>query len=175
MPENLAFYRSTKWVQRSAVTDFPQQLNVLTVGTLSRPRNEWSIPGGLRHISRNEWQSYRGIIHTAKQTKFDAVEPNSTAFGGRLRRVDRSFEGAAFFDLLLNRDGKAFELRAIDLTNGFDPMVMHHDADAAPRGYARIERAECRNCHARAGESAYASGNVPGGGMIFSFPLLTED
>lgn len=176
IPEGTKFYRTTKWVQRSAVTDFPQErrYNVLTVGTVTRQLNEWSVPGGLRGVGG--WHSYLAVVRGAEIREVDAVESAAGAFGGQLRRVDRRFTKAVFFDLLLDVDYRPFELRAMEVDgDSLDPIVMWRDSSQAPAGYVRPKRSECVACHRRAGESAYATGNVPGGGGVFSYPMLTDD
>lgn len=176
IPKGIKFYRSTKWVQSSAVVDYPQLRlqNVLTAVPIARKFNEWSVPGGLRGVGG--WRSYLGVVRGAEIRTFDAVEYSAVAYGHKLRRVDRSFAGAQFFDLLLNADFQPFELRAMASDGGkLDAVVLWRDSAAAPIGYVRPKRHECVACHRRAGESSYGDGNVPGGGGIFSYPLLTED
>lgn len=177
MPSDLAFYRPAQHVQRSAVTDYPQErrYNVLTVSWLTR-RSQWpyDVPGGLDRISRSQWQAFPAVSKSVKPRVFEQIDPSATAYGGRLRRFDREFEaGTTFYDLLVNARGEAFELRAMDYQGGAEPepMVMFADATKAPPGYVRVKSSACMACHADAGSVRYATGNVVGGGHNFSLPF----
>jgi hypothetical protein len=176
IPHGLAFYRPTRWVQQSAVTDYPQKglVDVLTIGSIPRPRREpYNVPGGLAHIPRSEWRAFPAATRGMWVEHFSETVPFSGAYGGKLRRINRQFSGGAFFDLLVNRDGKAFELRAIEYDDdgNAEAMVVFKDASARPAGYERVKTSACLACHADAGAVRYSSGNAPGGGGNFSLPF----
>jgi len=175
VPQGLSFYVPTRLVQRSAVTDTPQEgrYNELTVGWLGRQsQSPYDVPGGLEGISRGEWSAFPATIKGKEVKYFNKIDPFSGAFGGRLRRIDRSFEGGSvFYDLLVNARGKPFELRAMSFDGDVpEPMVLFADHSEAPVGYNRVRSKDCLSCHQDAGSVRYASGNVVGGGYNFSFP-----
>jgi hypothetical protein len=175
IPDGLAFYKPTRKVQRSAVTDMPQEgrMNVLTVGWLDRrSQPPYDVPGGLKDVQRNQWSAFPAVTRGVWVDYFNQIDQFRGAFGGRLRRIDRVFQpGTTFYDLLLNAQGEVFELRAMEYEGRVPtPMVLFADASKAPRGYHRIGSKDCLSCHADAGSVAYASGNVVGGGYNFSYP-----
>jgi hypothetical protein len=174
---DVTFYAPAKQVQRSAVTDTPQEgrYNELTVGWLPRrSQPPYDVPGGLDHLNKNEWFAYPAVTKDGSVSYQSQIDPFSGAFGGRLRRIDRRFSPATtFFDVLTNADSQIFEIRALTYhTPGQapEPMVLFADKTKAPEGYQRVSTNACIDCHKDAGSVAYASGNVVGSNFNFSFP-----
>lgn len=175
-PEGLQFYRPTRQVQRSAVTDFPQKrlVNVLTVSFIPRPSfADYDVPGGLKHVPKSQWKSYVGIQRGKWIQHFDERVAFDGAYGGWLRRHNRIFEpDTVAVDLLVNQDDEPFEVRQIRYEDDGDyrARIAWRDETKAPVGYNGPGK-QCATCHDKTGDVRYTSGNAPGGGANFSLSM----
>jgi hypothetical protein len=175
-PAGLAFYEPTSYAQSTAVTDYPQtgEQNVLTHEWVpARNEAKYSVPGGLLGTRRSEWYSYVGVVKGRYVTNRLVVFPFSGAFGGLLRKKTWEFDaGTAFYDLLVNTDGRTFHLRVREkLPNGtWEPGILYNDRSAHPRGFVEVRGRQCASCHGDAGSAAYGLG-VRGSDGVFSFPF----
>ena len=175
-PAALAFYEPTRYAQSTAVMDYPQtgQYNVLTHEWVPAvDEAKYSVPGGLLGARRSEWYSYVGMVKGRYVTNRLKVFPFSRAFGGLLRKKEWEFDaGTTFYDLLVNTDGRTFQLRVREKLPGgvWEPGILYNDKEAHPRGFAMVRGRQCASCHADAGSAAYGLG-VRGSDGVFSFPF----
>jgi hypothetical protein len=165
-PEDVEAYQSAKLVQHTGNRSgtgahFTESRSVL-------PR-KWSVPGGLEGI--NGWRS---VLLRSKDNHSVSkrVRANPAEHLGEIVYA-KVYERATFYDLLLNSDGKPFELREATKRDGkWERFVAWKDVSARPAGYVPFKSSsDCITCHSEAGSGGYGAARNPGWDTVLSEPL----
>lgn len=177
-PARLKFYRPTRLSQRSVVTG-----STMTVEYFDRDQDQhfandkseinqnrlfpYAVPGGLQNAKG--WRSFTGVVTGPEIERWHEVFPFRGAAGGFLRKRNWSYPPINFFDLLVNDDGRAFEVRNLEKTKqGWEAFVIYRDPEARPQGFTRVKSKDCLACHKDAGNPKYGIA-VRGNDFVFSY------
>lgn len=142
-------------------------------------RNErWGQPGGLFNIDRREWRNIT-FVSFPKNAKVDLWTESTPVEGTSdlLPKLTWEFpNGTAFYELLVNANGKAFELRQRRKDDGkWHSSVLFKSRLHAPVGYVGV-KAACNSCHnSEVGRATGYGVGVRGSDTVISWYPVRDD
>lgn len=178
VPAKLKPYTPATVVQRIAITDgrashrwyrLDQHDHFANAPTLFNPNSKapWQVSGGMEGLSG--WKSIKLTNVSKESVAVRSVGIPISGAGQDLPGFRWSYpDGALFADLLVNNDGRAFELRVREKVAGkWVSTIAFEDDAAAPKGYKGAGR--CATCHDKAGDSQQYGIMIRGNDGCFSF------
>ena len=110
-----------------------------------------TVSGGMAYVDHSLWRSVKGLdIPVGKKIVVWKEDADVRAFAEVPRWRWQFPEGTVAYDVLLNRDGKHFEIRTqTKKDSDWQTKVIHKDAGAAPAGYVGLNQS-CASCHDQA-------------------------
>ncbi len=166
MPDNLEVYRPARLVQHTGNRSGNGSHSVESRTVLEE---KWLVPGGLVGV-----HGWRSILLRSVDNEYQSkrVRANPSEQLGEIVYA-KIYGRATFYDLLLNDQGKPFELRQAVKSDGqWDRFVAWKDRSARPRGYHPFTTNKaCVDCHSEAGDGGYGSARKPGWDTVLSEAL----
>lgn len=141
----------------------------------SVPRNvleqKWVVPGNL--VGVHGWAST--LYRSKGDRTSEGVGPSRV--NGMTHTHQRKYVGDVIrADVLRNEQGKIFEVRVAEKSNGqWERFIAFKDVSARPYGYHPPTRQECVACHSQAGVTAYAGPAIPGDDTVISDPIYAVE
>ena len=178
IPDGLRFYRPTRWAQYVVIQNgldhrrwIPDTEGVQNVSSNPNSASPWRVPGGLEGYTG--WRSYLGstVDPDKVQSYIDYVDA-----GARRDLPMRRWKfppKTTFVDLLVDEDGKPFELRMRRNHSGEwkSEKVWSAKVSSSYRGHLGSGRT-CSDCHSKPSTSEGYGIRLRGDDGAFSFPWL---
>ncbi len=161
-------YKRAKFTQSIVVENDRDKISKVSRNNLE---SKWHQSGGMLGLDFQSDVYLNPIAATPDIWVGNIGVLNSDGFIQQNRGYKLLFHNDSKFMDVLSHNGKVFELRQREKTNGkWASSILFESAKHRPRGYVGLT-VSCNSCHNQAGTGGYGSGLVPGGDGVLSYPI----
>lgn len=160
-PEGLEFYNLEKLYQAASTENNGRDKFNIPTNISDHETKEFSVSGGMAEVHTSLWKSVKGLdIPPGSKIKVWKEDTNVRAYSSVPLTRWRFPEGTVAYDVLLDDEGKPFEIRSqVKTAKGWKTIPGHKNPSRFPPGYVGL-RQSCASCHDRTEELVTVPGRI---------------